>query len=270
MFGPEIIRRTLSTPRRFGDGHRLLQYHPRSDHHSKVACWCVVFDLLHGDRRLQALVKESAVVYGINHRMQDFRTGRAKDLDLVLGRPDDGTDPDPDRSFKIYRGNLGIDLTPEETAALDALPDVKFQKVSWVYGALEAKAMMSEYSKARPRLYDELNSSHLTIHGASASASAIGLVLLNTASKVRSPLNGSIKTYRQPEQAQRSIQKAGQLPRRSGQTHDSGFDALGIVCIDLKNDGSPCTLSAMEVPEFLTYDTMIVRAKEALRRQLPT
>ena len=36
MHGPDIIARTLSVPRPFGPSKQMLQYHSRSDHHSKV------------------------------------------------------------------------------------------------------------------------------------------------------------------------------------------------------------------------------------------
>ena len=38
---------------------------------------------------------------------------------------------------------------------------------------------MTKFASSRPRLYDELNSSHLTIHGASAQAVAAALVTIN-------------------------------------------------------------------------------------------
>lgn len=40
---------------------------------------------------------------------------------------------------------------------------------------------MTAFSKSYPRLYDELNSSHAVIHGASNRALAVGLAIINVA-----------------------------------------------------------------------------------------
>jgi hypothetical protein len=53
--------------------------------------------------------------------------------------------------------------------------------------AIEAKACMTEFRKARPLLYDELNSSHLTIHGDTNGAIAAALVIVNIATTFISP-----------------------------------------------------------------------------------
>jgi len=48
---------------------------------------------------------------------------------------------------------------------------------------MEAKACMTAHQRALPRLYDELNSSHLTVHGAADHAIAAGFVMVNAATK---------------------------------------------------------------------------------------
>jgi hypothetical protein len=50
-------------------------------------------------------------------------------------------------------------------ARLDGLPNAKGGPVGNVLVTLEAKACKTKFASSRPRLYDELNSSHLTIHG---------------------------------------------------------------------------------------------------------
>ena len=76
-----------------------------------------------------------------------------------------------------------------EGRARSGLPEITEGDVtgSGVLVALEAKAAMTAHSKARPRLYDELNSSHLTVHGASDQALAVGLVMINAADTFISP-----------------------------------------------------------------------------------
>jgi hypothetical protein len=84
MFGPEILVRTLSKPTRVDKRGNRWQYHSRSDHHSKVACWGIVFDLLRNSPLLRRHVEKGAVHFGINHEMRDFVHDRKKNLDLVL------------------------------------------------------------------------------------------------------------------------------------------------------------------------------------------
>ena len=69
---------------------------------------------------------------------------------------------------------------------LDGLPDMPVASpVGAVLVALEAKACMTAHVKSLPRLYDELNSSHLCVHGASGPGSfAIAYVQVNQARDV--------------------------------------------------------------------------------------
>ena len=53
--------------------------------------------------------------------------------------------------------------------------------------------------------------------------------------------------------------KVEQLPRRSGD-EGVGYDGLGIILLDLRNDGSPVTIpSEPPVPMNYQYDRMILR-----------
>jgi hypothetical protein len=84
VHGPELLVESLSQPGvtdRYGN---RWQYHPRSDRHSKLACWGIAFDLLSTSALLRRHVAEGRVTLGLNHRMVDFGTGRAKNLDLVF------------------------------------------------------------------------------------------------------------------------------------------------------------------------------------------
>ena len=87
LHGPEILVRTLSGTA-IKDRHgNSWQYHSRSDGHSKVACWGVVFDLLRSCSLLRRHVADGKVSFGINHEMRDFVHDRKKKLDLVLCTP---------------------------------------------------------------------------------------------------------------------------------------------------------------------------------------
>lgn len=138
--------------------------------------------------------------------------------------------------------------------------------------ALEAKATMTAHVKALPRLHDELNSSHLAIHGASNQALAIAYVQVNNSgSFVSSVMNSErlseglpakITQHKQPNDTLRVIEKVTQLPRRSDKA-GRGFDAIGLTVIDFTNDGSPVTIvtepPAPQPGNLFHYDGMIVR-----------
>jgi hypothetical protein len=166
-----------------------------------------------------------------------------------------------------------IVLTPAQASVLEALPPLYEGEVGAVLTALEAKAAMTAHTKARPRLYDELNSSHLTVHGASRQALAVALVMVNASPTFVSPdlnavaptpgVTSQVSNHRQPADAGGVIEKIRESPRRSGIAME-GYDGLGLVVVDAKNDGvTPVTLvagpPAVPVGDVLNYDTMITR-----------
>jgi len=282
MYGPEIIVRTLSNrlsePDRWGN---LWQYHSRSDHHSKIACWALLFDLLNVCPTLAEHARKGKIGYGINHQMRDFAQNRKKDLDLVICSPRTNETPKPGLSFKELVERYDIDLSQEDKKVLGGLPDIALTPVGSVYIAVEAKACMTEHIKALPRLYDELNSSQLTIHGAADQAIAIGFVLVNSADEFLSPGNNKfdmkltsakVNAHRQPLCTERVIGKVGELPRRS-RTGGDGFDAIGITVVKLRNDGGrvsvTITAPAPQPGDNLHYSQMIDRAKQLYSSRFP-
>ena len=282
--GPKILARSLSSaPARKDENGNRWQYHPRSDRHSKIACWGILFDLLRICPLLAEHASRGAVAYGINHEMRDFRNNRKKDLDLVLCTPSSGEKVGrAARSMKALVGAWNIALTPAESMTLAALPDLSEAAVGAVHVALEAKAAMTEHTKARPRLYDELNSSHLTIHGATDLAIAAGFVMINLAETFISPdrnkhdlssLPPKITTHKQPRAAEAVIQKVREIPRRT-KTGDEGFDALAIVVVDCRNDGSPVTVVEARQPapppgDIFQYESMIRRVGQLYEARFP-
>lgn len=267
MYGPDILIRTLSSSTRRDKSGNYWQYHSRSDHHSKVACWGVIFDLLVASPLLQRHVEAGVVHFGINHEMRDFVHDRKKNLDLVLCTP--GGTSRNDTLASIAAG-YDIALTAIEREILDKLPPLTRAPVGSVIMALEAKACMTAHQRALPRLYDELNSSHLTVHGSSDQAIAVGFTMVNVAEDYLSPdLNKKNRAdhpewskHKQPRDAQLAIDKIKQLPRRA-KVGDVGYDALSIMVIDMPNDGSPVSLvekpPAPQKGEIYHYDTMIAR-----------
>ena len=183
--------------------------------------------------------------------MGDFRTGRRKNLDLVVCRPRGvpASGP-PAPTFAEQAIEIGVVLDPSAKAELADLPRLVELPVGAVHIALEAKACMTAFAKARPRLYDELNSSHLAIHGNSPHTIAAGFAMVNVAESFISPsLNDHslsttaprISLHNQPRDAAGIVEKLRELPRRS-RDGEEGYDALAIVAVDCRNDGSPVTI----------------------------
>lgn len=268
MLGPVVLARTLSAAALEDRHGNKWQYLSRGDHHSKVACWCIVVDLLRECALLRQHVSDGLVAFGVNHEMRDFQHDRKKKLDLVICKPL-GTTTRP-QTLEGMIDDYAIKLTSAERALFDLLPELSRAPVGAVLLALEAKACMTAHQRALPRLYDELNSSHLTVHGATDEAIAAGFVMVNIAERYLSPdLNKENRKHkpvwsehRQPRDANLAIDKARQLPRRA-KTGDVGYDALGICVIDCANDMSPVKLitspPAPSTGDIYEYSAMILR-----------
>lgn len=249
MDGLQILARSMSVATWGGPSGKPFQhgnswqYHPRSDRHSKIACWAVLFDLLEECALLRKHVESGRVAVGINHPMRDFARNRAKTLDLVVCRSSERRPKAA--SFSDLVAPYTIVLSEEEARRLRRLPVVPLAAPSTVLLALEAKACMTAFGKARPRLYDEFNSSHLTIHGDTNGAIAAGFAMVNIADTFVSPIRNPwpmsshtpvVTSHRQPDDAQSVVDKLMQLPRRA-RIGDEGFDAFAIAVVECANDG---------------------------------
>jgi len=248
------------------------QYHSRSDRHSKVACWATMFDLLLHSALLRRHVAEGKVAFGVNHEFSDFRTRRKKKLDLVIHRP--GTETgSAGRTFVDLAEALTLELDSGDAAELASLPELREAAVGAVLMALEAKACMTKHVGSGPRLYDELNSSHLTVHGAADQAIAVAFVMVNASPSFvspdsnRKPLAAEIPPtvvtpLRQPDATEFVIGKVSELPTRT-RPGQEGYDAIGIVVIDCPNDGRPVSLvegpPALAANHLFSYESMIRR-----------
>lgn len=226
-----------------------------------------MFDLLQNCSLLRRHAEAGSVCYGINLEMRDFERDRKKNLDLVLCTPSSSSF---DSDFKALGEKYEIVLDDNERKSLSELPTLRNGSVGAVLMALEAKACMTAHQRALPRLYDELNSSHATVHGATEQALAVGFAMVNFAVDYLSPdLNKKNRTYspvwskhNQPRDGSLAVDKVEQLPRRSN-TNGVGYDAFSVIGINLKNDGSPVSIfDAPPVPQKganYNYETMIQR-----------
>lgn len=252
-------------PDKFGNA---WPYHSRSDRHSKIACWAILFDLLRLCPLLRAQAAAGKVFFGINHQLTDFRVNRSKNLDLVLCTG--SAELSAQLDFAAYAQALGLELGATEKAELHALPSLQLGKPANVVLALEAKACMTEHIKARPRLYDELASSFQMIHGDTSSAIAGAFVMVNGAEKFLSTDRNKQKlraksavwsSHPQPRVAEAVLQKLRELPRRSDEK-SPGFDALGILVVSCLNDGSAVAIDPAlsgKVDPILRYEALVQR-----------
>lgn len=268
MFGESIITRSIGSAQ-IKDAHgNRWQYHSRSDRHSKIACWAILFDFVQTCPLLLTHIASGKVAFGINHEMRDFRQDRKKNLDLVLCRKREG---DPDSlTFAEYGARCGVILEPPEIAALRSLPILSRATVSNVFVALEAKACMTEHTKALPRLHDELAASHQTIHGDTGGAIAAGFVMINGAPSFVSPDRNrrrmragrsAVTLHKQPFVAEKTLAAVMKIPRRSDDK-ENGFDAVGVTMVRCANDGSPVVLDDVanaKLPEIVRYASFIHR-----------
>jgi hypothetical protein len=271
--GDDILVRTIALPTARAGG-QAWSYDSRSDHHSKVACWGIVFDLLRSSDVIQRHASEGKIVFGINHPFRDFRTNKPKKLDLVICRPslhawDKKRKP---HTLASLKENYGVLLATQETADLKRLPTFNEGVVGNVLVAIEAKACMTEHQKAQPRLYDELNSSHRIVHGENDSAIAAGFVMVNIADKFissdrnsgRSPQDYIWNEHIQPRYTKITLETMDQLPRRLRPGED-GYDALGVVVVNCPNDGSNVTIHkdipAPQPGDVYHYSSFIARLR---------
>lgn len=264
--GEDIIARSIDAtriPDKFGN---VWQYHSRSDRHSKISCWSIMFDFLRHCGLLREHIAAGKIAFGINHELRDFKQDRKKNLDLVLctGRDQKAS------TFAEYGAQNGVVLDAKQKQALASLPVLHRAPVSNVLVALEAKACMTEHIKALPRLHDELSSSHQTIHGDTGGAIAAGYVLINCSDTFISPDRNrkrvragkfEVNPHKQPQAADRTLDAIMKLPRRSND-QENGFDAFGISMLQCANDGTPVVIDSeanARISTIFTYGAFINR-----------
>jgi len=119
---------------------RSYRYHPRTDTHSKALCRFVVDDLLATCPQIAEDAGRGLLVYNVNEVMVNPQDpNQQKTVDLALGPP------------------------ASPLAAGLSLGRIAQAEVAQVRFAVEAKSAMTEHIKSKPRLFDELNSSHLIV-----------------------------------------------------------------------------------------------------------
>ncbi len=271
MRGPAIIARSLSKPVVEDEFGNVWQYHSRSDRHSKIACWAIMFDLL----RTSALVRTHAAAgkigFGINHEMVEFSSNKKKYLDLVICIPNSAATRATTTAFSELASRYDIDLTPDETEELTVLPALFLRPVGDVLVAVEAKAAMTKHSGAGPRFSDELTSAYQCINGSAQNAIAVGFAMVNAAAEFvstdsnkvpRALEEPKVNRANQPDATFHIMERLRKLRVRNVAS-DTGYDAIGVLTIRMRNDGGgvelPIGSPAVETNDAFHYEMMIRR-----------
>jgi len=260
--GPQILVQSISKPTIRGSASQAWQYHSRSDSHSKIACWCVLFDLI---RECDILTKHAAagrIGFGINHVMVGPIN---KTLDLVLMIVPSHRSERSRASFSDLATRFGIELNSSQTSALRQLPTVLEETsadVSEVAIALEAKACMTEHLKSIPRLHAEILATGYLARKASPRCITVSYSLVNCASEFTSPGRiGKINRHNQPGDAMKVVDMLRNAIPLARQGDAYGYDVLGVSAISCANDGSPVTLvnttPAPTTADLVHYERMI-------------
>lgn len=230
--------------------HRLppglsLQYHSRSDEHSKKLGELIVEDLLESCAILREHAARGDINFGINHPFV-WPNGKAKTLDLAIGIPE-------------VRGE------PPGSGLMNQLP--RKQRLSRLLISCEEKALMTEHNKSLPRIYSELNDSHTIVHQGSRDTIAAGITMLNIAGTFVSPLRQridkpvEITRHNQPFVTARAVQHLRKLPLR--EDRDSvGLDAYCTFIVDADNQGHVALHTGPPAPQFGdidAYETFLER-----------
>lgn len=263
MKGPYILARTMSMPTRRGNSERAWQYHSRSDAHSKIACWTVLFDLLMECDVVRRDAEAGRLGFGINHQMVGPIN---KTLDLVLTRVSSNRPKGRRRNFKDLAEDYNVILEPEEREALNSLPlpmEESKEDMSEVVIALEAKACMTEHIKSIPRLHAEILATGYLAKQAVPRCIAVSYSLVNTAPTFVTPSGkGKPNVHSQPSDARRVIDMLSTaVPLARNFNNLLGYDVVGVTAIACRNDGSPVTIEqddpAPKPTDHVRYERMI-------------
>ncbi len=264
MRGPAILARTMSVATTRGNGGQAWQYHSRSDNHSKVACWTVLFDLLLECDIFRTHAERGLVGFGINHVMVGPIN---KTLDLVVTRVPPGRSAKRRSGFADLVAHYGIVLDDGDRQALSGLPvlegDLGREDVSEVVIALEAKACMTEHSKSLPRLHAEILATGYLAKRAQPRCISVSYSMVNAADEFVTPSGaGRVNRHSQPDDARKVVRMLGQAIPLARDTGTIGYDVIGVTVVDCRNDGSPVRLvvndPAPALDSHIHYDRMIV------------
>jgi hypothetical protein len=254
----------MSIPTSRGNSARVWQYHSRSDTHSKVACWGLLFDLLRECDIFRQHAQERRIGFGINHVMVGPIN---KTLDLVVTRVPSDRRLRRRVTFSDLASRYGIALDADDRAELGRLPSIEMddakEDISEVAIALEAKACMTEHSKSLPRLHAEILATGYLAKQAQPRCITVSLSMVNAAQSFATPSGeAKVNTHTQPEDAEKVVdmlRRAIPLARAAG---GIGYDLVAAIVVDCRNDGSEVKLitsrPAPDIDSHINYGRMVV------------
>lgn len=262
MRGPALLARTMSVGTTRGKGKRAWQYHSRSDHHSKVACWAVLFDLMLECDVVRDAAQRGRLGFGINHTMVGPIN---KTLDLVLTLSPPTRKLQKRHTFAGVAVALGLVFDDQDVAALQDLPVLEQDTsgdVSEVAIALEAKACMTEHVKSLPRLHAEILATGYLAKRAAPRCITVSYSLVNAAPFFSTPSGtGKRNDHHQPDDARRVVDMIARAVPTSHEVRDYGYDVVGVTVLDCRNDGSAVTVvesaPAPSKSDHVHYERMI-------------
>jgi len=240
--GPERFVQWLGRHDHTDKWGNTYRYHPRSDAHSIALCELILADLLGACPPLAAQAARGEVAYGINLAYHWAGSGKDKTIDLAVGTP---AEP--------------VMLAPGPIARVRQLADVRL--------SLEAKSCMTEHGKSRPRLWDELSSSHEIVHRGNRASIAAGVCVVNIAPSFASPLRNQhpgiteVTTHNQPHAAQAMVAHLRDLPIRENLADDGleGFAQIVVDCDNLNGAALWTDPPAPQPGDFDHYVTFVAR-----------
>ena len=101
---------------------------------------------------------------------------------------------------------------------------------------------MTEHGKSQPRIYSELNDSHIIVHAGDRNTIAAGISMVNIAGSFVSPLRQrpdrpiQITYHNQPHVTERMVEHLRRLPVRES-IDEVGLDAYCTFVVDVDNQG---------------------------------
>ena len=272
MRGPTILARSLSIATSRGKTARTWQYHSRSDVHSKIACWTLLFDLLIECDVVRDAAAGGRLGFRLNHKM----IGQInKTLDLVLTVVPPSRRQATRRTFAELAEVFGVALSDSDRAVLEALPPLPEElrdDASEVAVAVEAKACMTEHTKSLPRLHAEILATGYLAKLEEPNCISVSYTLVNAAPSFVSPSGrASVNKHSQPADASAVVKMIATAVPTASRSREYGYDVIGTVVIDCRNDGSPVVVidgtPAPSLDDHTNYERMLRSLCAAFRKR---
>lgn len=241
-FTPEDLSHALVRWMRQRGAIREWPYHPRKTDVSDFIRRKFIADLLAASPRFGEHAREGRIACDLNVSLST-PGGRTRKLDLIVGRPLDGTHVPP-------------------TAAADPL---RKAKVAAPLLTIEVKLCMTEHRKATSRLIDELHASLEVVKAVKPSAVCVAVVVVNVGERFTSPLNlPGPNRHDRPVEIQRLIAKVlARVPVGGAKA----YDCLNVTVVDVDNETRfEVPPAPYDVPPERSYASTVSRAVEAYER----